>query len=70
MKTLILLLALLILSACKTSYTYIVITPEKEVKKPELKQSYPFPDRWNYVDVKRLERVSDSIANLINKRYE
>lgn len=65
MKTLILLLALLSLSACKTSYTYIVITPEKEVKKPELKQSCPVPDRWNCVDVRELERSLDSVYNRI-----
>ena len=36
MKTLILLLVLLSLSACKTTYNYIVITPAKETKKTEI----------------------------------
>lgn len=60
---------LLSLSSCRIEYNYFII-PAHEKEKQEVKQSYPVPDRWNYVDVKRLERVSDSIANLINKRYE
>lgn len=65
MKTLILLLVLLTLSGCKTTYNYIVITPAKEVKKPDIKPN-PILDRWNYVDIKRLEMVSDSISNILN----
>lgn len=64
MKTLILLFALLTLFGCRTTYNYIVITPAKETKKPEIKPN-PIPDRWNYVDIKRLERVSDSIVNIL-----
>lgn len=69
MKTLILLLALLTLSSCKTTYNYIVITPEKETKKTDIKPN-PIPDRWNYVDIKRLERVSDSIVKSIRNIHD
>lgn len=69
MKTLILLLALLTLSSCKTTYNYIVITPEKETKKPEIKPN-PIPDRWNYPDPRELEKSLDSIAKSIKNIHE
>ena len=69
MKTLILLLALLTLLSCKTTYNYIVITPAKETKKPDINPN-PTWDRWNYVDIKRLERVSDSIVKSIRNIHE
>lgn len=69
MKTIILLLVLFTLFGCKTTYNYIVITPAKEVKKPDIKPN-PVLDRWNYVDIKRLEMISDSIVKSIRNIHE
>ena len=64
MKTLLLLLALLTLSGCKTTYNYIFITPAKETKKPEINPNPTF-DRWNCFDAKKLKHVADSVYNRI-----
>lgn len=66
MKTLILLIVLLSMSSCKTTYNYIVITPAKEVKKPEVKPCCVVPDRWTYPDPRQLKTELDSIANILN----
>lgn len=64
MKPLILLLALLTLSGCKTTYNYIVITPAKETKKTEINPNPTF-DRWNCFDVRELKHIADSVYNRI-----
>lgn len=64
MKPLILLLALLTLSGCKTTYNYIVITPVKETKKTEINPN-PTLDRWNCFDARELKHIADSVYNRI-----
>lgn len=70
LKTLFFLL-LLALGGCK--YNYIVVMPQKAENKPlnkiETNHSYPVPNQWNYIDIKRLTRISDSISNIINNQY-